>query len=104
MQTTFHTQAIVLARVDWREHDSRLIVYSPQGQLDLIARGTKKPTSKLAGHIEPFNLIDLMVARGRQFDYLAAGLAQTVFAQIKSDVSKQKLAGRAVNFFRALIL
>ncbi len=101
---TYNTQAIILTRSDWREYDSRLLAYSPGGKLSLVARGVKKPSSKLAAHIEPLNLVDLMIVSGRQFDYVGGILAQEVFAQIKSDLDKLKLAGQAVNFFRSLIV
>ncbi len=103
MPPTYSTQAIILSRTDWREYDSRLLAYSPYGKLDLIVRGSKKPNSKLAAHIEPFNLVDLMVVRGRQFDYLGGVAAQNAFAQIKSDLNKLYLAGRASRFFRTLV-
>ena len=69
MEETFNTKAIILKREPFWEADTRVVVYSlEKGKLHLIARGTKKISSKLAGHLEPMNFVDLMVVRGKQFD------------------------------------
>ena len=104
MEETYCTKTIVLNRTDFREYDSRTIVYSQdRGKLDLVARGVKKLKSKLAAHLEPFNLSEIMVVRGRQFDYIGAASSQNCFAGIKNDLIKLAIAGKAVNILNKLV-
>lgn len=101
MDETYNLEAIVLNRVDWRENDSRVTVYSQEkGKLELIARGTKKIKSKIAPHIEPFNLIEVMAIRGRQYDYLGSGICRDAFAYVKSDLDLLSAAGQVIGFMQ----
>ena len=104
MEETYGTKTIILGRTDFREYDSRAIVYSQdKGKLDLVVRGAKKIKSKLAAHLEPFNLAEIMVVRGRQFDYIGAASSQNCFPGIKGDLAKLAAAGKAVNMFNKLV-
>ena len=104
MEETYCTKTIVLNRTDFREYDSRTIVYSQdRGKLDLVARGVKKLKSKLAAHLEPFNLAEIMVVRGRQFDYIGAAASRNCFPCLKGDLAKLAAAGKAVSIFNKLV-
>lgn len=104
MESTYTTKAIILSRQPFRENDCRVVAYSiDKGRIDLVARGTKKISSKLAGHLEPFNLSDLMVARGRQYDYIGAAISKNCYYGIKSDSEKTACAGQAIGIFNQLV-
>jgi len=104
MEETYCTKTIILGRTDFREYDSRTIVYSlDRGKLDLVARGVKKIKSKLAAHLEPFNLAEIMVVRGRKFDYIGAAASQNCFPRLKGDLDKLAAAGKAVSLFNKLV-
>ena len=104
MEATLSTQAIVLNRQPFRERDSKVLVYSvDQGKLELVARGTKNIFSKLAGHLEPVTLSNLMIVKGRQFDYIGSAVSENCYANIKSDLAKLQIAGQAINVFNQLI-
>ncbi len=104
MQETYNTKAIVLNKQDFRERDSLVTVYSmDKGKMNLVARGTKNVKSKLSGHIEPMNLIDLMVVRGKNFDYVGSPIARNSFLNIKRDLEKIKVAGKAINYFSSSV-
>ncbi len=56
-----HTQAIILKSIDYQESSKILTVLSQQhGKISLIARGVKKPKSKLSGLIEIGNVLDVV--------------------------------------------
>ena len=56
-----HTKAIILKSVDFQESSKILTVFSAQhGKIALIARGAKKPKSKLSGLIEVGNILDVV--------------------------------------------
>ena len=100
MQQTFTTKAIILKTVPFRERDSRVLVYSTdQGLLSLVARGTQDMKSKLAPFIQPISQIEMMVAKGKAFDYLSAVVERNSFLGVKSDYEKIYLAGRAIKLF-----
>lgn len=104
MEESKKTLAIVLNRQDYREHDSLVSFYTlDYGKLILIARGTKKLKSKLAGHLEPLNLVDLMIIPGKGRDYAAGAINQEIFSGIKEDLNKLYYAGLALRWFRRLI-
>jgi len=94
MEVTYKTQGIILQREQYGENDSRVFVYTPNfGKLELVARGTQKLSSKLSAHLEPLNLCEIMVVRGKQYDYLGVAISEEVFAGIKNDYGKTAAAG-----------
>ena len=95
MEETFQIKAINLKRNPFREYDSKIVVYSQEkGKLELIARGTKKISSKLSGHIEPINESDIMVVRGKQFDYAGSAVCRNSYINIKTDFEKIQTTGQ----------
>lgn len=72
MSRTYTTTGIVLKRRDYQENDRLFCLYTKDfGKIDVVARGTKKITSKLKGYLEPFYLVKLMIAKGKVIDKLA---------------------------------
>lgn len=60
------TDAIVLSRVNYGEADRIVKVLTPDvGKLSLLARGVRKPKSKLAGGIELFSVSSITYIQGR---------------------------------------
>lgn len=104
MDETKNTPAIILNRRPYREHDALVTVYTlSSGKLTLAARGVKKLKSKLAGHIEPLALADILIIRGRGLDYLGSAVARTVYRGIRNDLNKLYYAGRVINLFNRLV-
>jgi DNA repair protein RecO (recombination protein O) len=63
------TDAIVLSRFDLGEADRVLTLITPDhGKLKAIAKGIRRPTSRLGGSLEPFAELTVGLARGRTFD------------------------------------
>ncbi len=63
------TDAIVLSRFDLGEADRVLTLITPyDGKLKAIAKGIRRPTSRLGGSLEPFAELRVALARGRTFD------------------------------------
>lgn len=92
--------AIILKRYDYREQDALVVVYSAhRGRLTLLARGAKKPQSKLAGHLEPLTLAEIMIIQGRGFDYIGSAVTRRAFPGIRADLNKLYYAGQAAAFY-----
>ncbi|MHB1416675.1 MAG: DNA repair protein RecO [Chloroflexota bacterium] len=65
----YRTEAVILKRADFGETDRLITVYTPQlGKLRLLAKGIRRPTSKMAGHLELFTQSQLLIAKGRNLD------------------------------------
>jgi DNA repair protein RecO (recombination protein O) len=65
----YTTEAIVLSRFDLGEADRVLTLITPDaGKLKAIAKGIRRPTSRLGGSLEPFAELTVALARGRTFD------------------------------------
>ena len=65
----YTTDAIVLSRFDLGEADRVLTLITPGiGKLKAIAKGIRRPTSRIGGSLEPFAELQVALARGRTFD------------------------------------
>lgn len=104
MEETKNTSAVILDRRPYRESDTLVTVYTKEfGKQVLIARGTKKLQSKLAGHLEPISRADIMIVRGKNFDYIGAALGRDAYPDLKADLNKLYFAGRAIACFNRLV-
>jgi DNA repair protein RecO (recombination protein O) len=65
----YSTDAIVLSRFDYGEADRILTLITPSGgKIKAIAKGIRRPTSRIGGSLEPFAELNVLMARGRTFD------------------------------------
>src|SRR4029450_12774953 len=65
----YTTDAIVLSRFDLGEADRVLTLITPTGgKLKAIAKGVRRPPSRLGGSLEPFAELNLGLARGRTLE------------------------------------
>lgn len=73
----YRCEAIVLSRIDFGEADRVLTLYSRQhGKLRVVAKGARRPLSRLGPHLEYFCRTQLMLARGRDLDVVTG--AETI--------------------------
>lgn len=69
----YHTEAIVLSRFELGEADRVLTLLTPhEGKLKAIAKGVRRPRSRLGGTVEPFAELMLVLARARTFDIVTS--------------------------------
>ncbi len=104
MSQTSPVRAIIIDRQIFREFDSRISVYSlDYGRLDLIVRGTKRPKSKLAGHCEPLTEVDLMIVKGKKYDYAGSAKSVNAFSKLKNNYDLLLDAGQVAKILKRLI-
>ena len=85
----YTTDAIILRRSGVGEADRLLTIYTPgYGKLKVSARGVRKTTSKLAGHLELFAYTRLQLARGRTFDVVTESRVIEPFRQLREDLER----------------
>lgn len=90
----YNTSGVILRRRDIGESDRIIVVYTEEhGKRSFSARGSRKPTSKIAGQIEPFSLVDLHVARTRSVDIISQVVARNLFANIRTSEQLIAVAG-----------
>jgi DNA repair protein RecO (recombination protein O) len=77
--STFVTTGYVLRVIPWREYDRLYTVLTADhGKLQLVAAGTRKLSSKLSPHLQPFSEVEFMVANGRARGRLASAVVRDV--------------------------
>ena len=104
MAESQNSEALIIKRNDWRESDSRVVLYTKKfGKLSLVARGSKKFKSKIAGHIEPINLVDMMILKGKACDYLGSAINKKAYLNIKADLNALYFVGSALALFDSLV-
>ncbi|HMO57177.1 MAG TPA: DNA repair protein RecO [Roseiflexaceae bacterium] len=64
----YRTDAVIIRRSDFGEADRLLTIITPFGKRRVVAKGARKTSSRLAGHIELFTYTTLLLAVGRSLD------------------------------------
>jgi DNA repair protein RecO (recombination protein O) len=87
------TRGIVLARTDYGEADRIVTMLTPDhGKLRLMARGVRKPKSKLAGGIELFSVSDITFITGRgEIGTLISTRLLKHYGKIVTDIDRVQL-------------
>ncbi len=89
----FRTDAVVLRRHDLGEADRIITLYSEQlGKVRAVAKGVRRPTSRLGGHLELFTHCRLMLARGRNLDIITQVETVEPFLGLREDLWRAGLA------------
>src|SRR5437764_13336849 len=85
----FRTEALVLRRHDFGEADRVLTLYSPwRGKFRAIAKGVRRPKSRLGGHVELFTHVNVLAAQGRNLDIVTQAETVRPFGRIRDDLWK----------------
>jgi DNA repair protein RecO (recombination protein O) len=89
----YRTEAVIVRRMDYGEADRILTLYTPHyGKLRVIAKGVRKMTSRLAGHLELFMRAHLMLATGRTFDVVTSAQIVEPYRQVREDLPRVSYA------------
>jgi DNA repair protein RecO (recombination protein O) len=93
MKQQIVTTGIVLSRNDFQEADRLLTILTPDhGKIKTIAKGVRKPNSKLAGGIELFSISNITFMPGRgDFATLISTRLLSHYANIVKDIKRTML-------------
>ncbi len=81
------TDAIVLSRFDYGEADRILTLLTPElGKIKAIAKGIRRPTSRIGGSLEPLAELRVQLARGRTFDVVTQVTMQHAWLGLRDDL------------------
>lgn len=87
-QRLYRTEAIVLSRMDLGEADRILTIYTPRlGKLRVIAKGARKPLSRLGPHLEYFVRCRLQLAKGRELDVVSDAATIDPHEALRTDLA-----------------
>lgn len=101
----YRTEAIVLKRHDFGEADRIITLYTPHlGKLRAIAKGVRRPKSRLGGHVELFIHSNMLIAKGRNLDIVTQSENIHSFKHLREDLQRTSFAcyvGEFVDQFTA---
>jgi DNA repair protein RecO (recombination protein O) len=93
----YKTEAVVLRQRRLGEADRILVIYTPAiGKLDVKARGVRKTTSRMSGHLQPLTRCVLQLAQGHVSDVVAGCETLESFQPLRDDLERLSRALYAV--------
>ncbi|MGH8909045.1 MAG: DNA repair protein RecO [Egibacteraceae bacterium] len=82
----YREQGIVLRTYKLGETDRIVhLLTQGQGKVRAVAKGVRRPGSKLGGRLEPFSHVDLLLHQGRDLDIVSQAELINPFAQVRDD-------------------
>lgn len=85
----YKTEAIVLRQRKLGEADRILTLFTPaHGKLDAKAKGVRKTTSRMSGHLQPLNRCMVQLARGRTMEVVAGCETLESFQPLRDDLDR----------------
>ena len=89
----YTTEAIALKRMDYGEADRIITLFTPHiGKLRVIAKGVRRSSSRMAGHLELFAHSRLQLARGRELDLVTQAATVAPLREVRDDLAKSSYA------------
>jgi DNA repair protein RecO (recombination protein O) len=88
----YRTEALILRRSDFGEADRLLVIATPGGKRRVIAKGVRKTTSRIAGHIELFTHTTLLLAIGRNLDIITQSHGINRWPALHTDLTRLSCA------------
>lgn len=86
---TYAANGIVLRRIDLGEKDRILTIFSKEhGKLAAVAKGARRPGSRLSAASEPFTYCKMLLASGRNLDILSQADIRESFPCVKCDMNR----------------
>ena len=85
-QHSYPTEAIVLKHSDLGEADRIITLFTPhKGKFHAIAKGSRRPVSKLAGHVDLLSRSQLQIALGRNLDIITQAEVRENFLRLRDE-------------------
>ncbi len=85
----YKSEAVILKRMNLGEADKILTIFTPNfGKLRVVAKGVRKVTSRLAGHVELFTRSQMLLAKGRNLDIVTQSETVDAYRPLHDDLSR----------------
>ena len=85
---TYRAEALVLKNMPLGEADLLVFLYGKGlGKVRAVAKGARRPTAKLVGHLEPLTVTRLSLVRGRTLDTISQAETLENFTSLKTNLT-----------------
>jgi DNA repair protein RecO (recombination protein O) len=85
---TYSTEAIVLRQRRLGDADKIVTLFTPNfGRIEAVAKGVRRPKSRLAGHVEVLSHCNLLLHRGRSLDVISQAQLLENYRPLREDLS-----------------
>ena len=100
----YRVTAIVLRRRDLGEADRLLTIFTrEQGRIRVVAKGARRSSSRSSGHLEPFGLSRLLIARTRGLDIISQAESIAQFPRLRESEVAIATAGYIAELLDTLV-
>jgi len=100
---TYRVEAVVLRRVDFGEADRVLVLFTRErGKVPVVAKGVRRMSSRMAGHLELFTQSELLLAKGANLDVVTQAETRNAFRPLREDLTRTSTAYLIVETVDAL--
>src|SRR5947209_4888254 len=91
-QRVYRADAVVLKASDFGEADKALTLFTLQhGKIRAVAKGARRPTSRLGGHVDVLTHAQLLLARGRNLEIVTQAETVEPFLGLRDDLWRASL-------------
>ncbi|MEW6524484.1 MAG: DNA repair protein RecO [Bacillota bacterium] len=92
----YRSEGLVIRTHDLREADRIVTVLTPgEGKVGAVAKGVRRPQSKLAASVQPFTRANFMFYRGRGLDTITQAEVVDSFRALRQDLDRLAFAAYA---------
>lgn len=98
-ERVYRTEGLILGRGDFGEADRLVMLATPAGKRRVVAKGVRKTTSKLAGHVELFTRASLLLAIGRNLDIITQSQIVDGHPALRRDLGRLSCAYYAAELY-----
>lgn len=88
----YSSEGIVLSTKSFGEADKIIVVLTPLGKKNFIAKGVRRPSSRKRGHLTQFNKVKFTASQGKGLDMLTEVELIDSFEILKNDLKKTLVA------------
>ena len=86
---TYSTEGVVIRQSDLGEADRIVTIFTQDlGKVRLVAKGVRRPKSKIGGHLELLYQVDFSAAYGRSLDVVTEAQTQRMFSALSQDLER----------------
>jgi DNA repair protein RecO (recombination protein O) len=104
-ERSVRTAGVILRRRDFGESDRILVVFTKKlGRVSGIAKGARKPGSKISGHLELFSQASFLISRGRNLHLITQAETIDSYDRLRQDLAGIGLGSYLVELVDAVTI
>ena len=86
---TYSTEGVVIRQSDLGEADRIVTIFTQDlGKVRVVAKGARRPKSRIGGHLELLNQVAFSAAHGRSLDVVSEAQTQRMFSVLSRDLER----------------